>query len=37
MVGRRFDAYDTWARVTIGVHEEVDRFLHALPRALSGR
>jgi histidinol-phosphate aminotransferase len=33
-VGRRFDGYDTWARVTIGLHEEVDQFLHALPRAL---
>jgi len=35
-VGRHFDGYDTWARVTIGLHEEVDRFLRALPRALSG-
>ena len=34
-VGRHFDGYDTWARVTIGVHREVDRFLQALPRALS--
>ena len=33
-VGRRFDGYDTWSRVTIGVHREVDRFLAALPRAL---
>jgi histidinol-phosphate aminotransferase len=33
-VGRRFDGYDTWARVTIGVHGEVDRFLAALPRAV---
>lgn len=33
-VGRRFDGYDTWARVTIGRHQEVDRFLRALPRAL---
>ncbi len=33
-VGRHFDGYDTWARVTIGVHHEVDRFLAALPRAL---
>ena len=33
-VGRRFDGYDTWTRVTIGVHHEVDRFLAALPRAL---
>jgi histidinol-phosphate aminotransferase len=36
-VGRHFDGYDTWARVTIGLHEEVDRFLQALPRALSGQ
>jgi histidinol-phosphate aminotransferase len=35
-VGRHFDGYDTWARVTIGLHHEVDRFLHALPRALAG-
>ena len=34
-VGRHFDGYDTWARVTVGVHPEVDRFLSALPRALS--
>ena len=34
-VGRHFDGYDTWARVTIGLHQEVDRFLQALPRALS--
>jgi histidinol-phosphate aminotransferase len=33
-VGRHFDGYDTWSRVTIGVHREVDRFLAALPRAL---
>ena len=33
-IGRHFDGYDTWARVTIGVHREVDRFLAALPRAL---
>ena len=33
-VGRQFDGYDTWARVTIGLHQEVDRFLQALPRAL---
>jgi histidinol-phosphate aminotransferase len=33
-VGRRFDGYDSWARVTIGVRHEVDRFLEALPRAL---
>ncbi|HKU17312.1 MAG TPA: histidinol-phosphate transaminase [Steroidobacteraceae bacterium] len=36
-VGRRFDGYDTWARVTIGLHQEVERFLQALPRALGGR
>jgi histidinol-phosphate aminotransferase len=35
-VGRHFDGYDTWARVTIGLHPEVDRFLQALPRALAG-
>jgi histidinol-phosphate aminotransferase len=34
-VGRRFDGYDSWARVTIGVRHEVGRFLEALPRALS--
>jgi len=33
-VGRKFDGYDTWARVTIGLRHEVDRFLAALPRAL---
>jgi histidinol-phosphate aminotransferase len=33
-VGRHFDGYDTWARVTVGVHREVDQFLAALPRAL---
>jgi len=33
-VARHFDGYDTWARVTIGVHREVDQFLAALPRAL---
>jgi histidinol-phosphate/aromatic aminotransferase/cobyric acid decarboxylase-like protein len=36
-VGRHFEGYDTWARVTIGLHRDVDRFLRALPRALSGR
>jgi hypothetical protein len=35
-VARHFDGYDTWSRVTIGLHQEVDRFLQALPRALSG-
>jgi histidinol-phosphate aminotransferase len=35
-VGRHFDGYDTWARVTIGLHQEVDRFLQALPRAVGG-
>jgi len=34
-IGRHFDGYDTWARVTIGVHREVDQFLAALPRALA--
>jgi histidinol-phosphate aminotransferase len=33
-VARHFDGYDTWARVTIGVHREVEAFLTALPRAL---
>lgn len=33
-VGRHFDGYDTWARVTIGLHHEVGRFLAALPGAL---
>lgn len=35
-VGRRFAAYDTWSRVTIGTTAEVDRFLAALPKALPG-
>ena len=34
-VGRHFDRYDTWARVTIGTHAEVDRFLAVLPKALA--
>lgn len=34
IVGRRFSGYDTWARVTIGQRNEVDRFLAALPQAL---
>lgn len=33
-VGRPFEGYDTWSRVTIGRREEVDRFLAALPGAL---
>jgi histidinol-phosphate aminotransferase len=33
-VGRHFDGYDTWARVTIGLRQEVDRFLAVLPGAL---
>ena len=33
-VGRRFDGFDTWARVTMGLHREVDRFLAVLPTAL---
>jgi histidinol-phosphate aminotransferase len=36
-IGRHFNGYDTWARVTIGIHEEVDRFLAALPRALRAK
>jgi histidinol-phosphate aminotransferase len=35
-VGRRFEGYDTWSRVTIGRREEMDRFLAALPAALAG-
>jgi histidinol-phosphate aminotransferase len=34
-VARHFAGYDTWARVTIGLHQEVDRFLQVLPRALA--
>ena len=33
-VGRHFDGYDRWARVTVGTRPEVDRFLAALPAAL---
>jgi histidinol-phosphate aminotransferase len=33
-VGRPFEGYDTWSRVTIGRREEVDLFLAALPDAL---
>ena len=33
-VGRHFDGYDSWSRVTIGVRREVDMFLAALPGAL---
>ena len=33
-VGRPFVRYDQWARVTIGTHQEVDRFLELLPGAL---
>lgn len=33
-VGRPFEGYDTWSRVTIGRREEMDRFLVALPLAL---
>ena len=33
-VGRHFDGYDSWSRVTIGVRHEVDVFLAALPEAL---
>ena len=35
-VGRHFDGFDTWSRTTIGTTAEVDRFLAALPRALTG-
>ena len=33
-VGRPFQRYDQWARVTVGTHAEVDRFLEVLPAAL---
>lgn len=33
-VGRHFDGYDTWARVSIGLKHETDAFLAALPKAL---
>jgi histidinol-phosphate aminotransferase len=33
-IGRHFERYDTWARVTIGTRPEVDRLLAALPAAL---
>ena len=33
-IGRHFERYDTWARVTIGTRLEVDRLLAALPAAL---
>jgi histidinol-phosphate aminotransferase len=33
-VGRPFVRYDQWARVTVGTHEEVDRFLELLPETL---
>jgi histidinol-phosphate aminotransferase len=33
-VGRPFLRYDQWARVTVGTHEEVDRFLELLPETL---
>ncbi len=33
-VGRHFDGYDSWARITIGTRPEVDRLLEALPGAL---
>jgi histidinol-phosphate aminotransferase len=35
-VGRPFAGYPTWSRTTIGRHDEVDRFLAALPLALKG-
>jgi histidinol-phosphate aminotransferase len=34
-VGRHFNHYDSWARITIGTHAEVDRLLAALPAALT--
>lgn len=34
-VGRPFNGYDTWSRVSIGRREEIDRFLAALPTALA--
>ena len=33
-VGRHFNHYDNWARITVGTRPEVDRLLAALPRAL---
>jgi histidinol-phosphate aminotransferase len=33
-IGRHFDRYDNWARITIGTRPEVDRLLEALPGAL---
>ena len=33
-VGRHFDGYDSWARVSIGLRHETDAFLAALPGAL---
>ncbi len=33
-IGRPFVRYDQWARVTIGTHAEVGRFLEVLPDAL---
>ena len=33
-VGRPFEGYPTWSRVSIGRREEIDRFLDALPAAL---
>lgn len=36
-VGRPFEGYDTWSRVTIGRREEIDLFLAALPGALVAR
>jgi histidinol-phosphate aminotransferase len=34
-VGRPFAGYPTWSRVSIGRREEIDRFLAALPAALT--
>ncbi len=33
-IGRHFNGYDNWARITIGTRPEVDRLLEALPGAL---
>jgi histidinol-phosphate aminotransferase len=34
-VGRRFDPFQNWCRVTVGTSAETDAFLAALPRALA--
>ncbi|MCB1623580.1 MAG: histidinol-phosphate aminotransferase family protein [Pseudomonadales bacterium] len=35
-VGRTFEPYATWCRVTVGTTQETDRFLAALPRVAAG-